>query len=74
MQPDRLIRMANQIASFFATQPRDGQAAGVAGHINAYWAPRMRRAFLDHVAAGGTGLDPLVLAAAPLVRRPAEAA
>ncbi|AMY68085.1 hypothetical protein AKL17_0826 [Frigidibacter mobilis] len=34
----------------------------------------MRRAFLDHVAAGGAGLDPLVLAAAPLVRRPAEAA
>ena len=74
MQPDRLIRMANQIATFFATQPGNAGAEGVAAHLNAYWDPRMRRAFLDHVAAGGAGLDPLVLAAAPLVRRPAEAA
>lgn len=73
MQPERLTRMANQIATFFASQHGDA-AAAVAAHLNAFWDPRMRRAFLDHVAAGGEGLDPLVLAAAPLVRRPAEAA
>lgn len=69
--PQKLIRMANQIAAFFATQPGAGQEAALARHLNAYWEPRMRQAFLDHVAAGGAGLDPLVLRAAGAVNPPA---
>lgn len=67
MSEEKLIRMANQIAAFFAVQ-RGDNAAAVAAHISENWAAPMRAALLAHVAAGGTGLDPLVTAAAPMVR------
>jgi formate dehydrogenase subunit delta len=70
MQPDKTVRMANQIATFFLSQPEAERASGVATHINKFWEPRMRRAFLDHVDAGGEGLMPLVIEAAKLVKRP----
>jgi formate dehydrogenase subunit delta len=70
MQPDKLVRMANQIATFFLSQPEAERAAGVATHINKFWEPRMRRSFVDHVDAGGEGLLPLVIEAAKLVKRP----
>ncbi|WP_137157312.1 formate dehydrogenase subunit delta [Rhizobium sp. FKL33] len=70
MQPDKLVRMANQIATFFLSQPEAERASGVAVHINKFWEPRMRRAFLDHVDAGGEGLLPLVIEASKLVKRP----
>jgi len=67
MSDDKLTRMANQIAAFFATQP--GQAAaGVAAHINDNWPPAMRAALLAQVAAGGQGLAPAVIEAAPHLR------
>ena len=67
----KLVRMANQIATFFHSQPPADGPMGVATHINKYWEPRMRRQFFDIVDnRGGAGLDPLVLEAAPLVRRP----
>ncbi|MBW6505307.1 MAG: formate dehydrogenase subunit delta [Rhodobacteraceae bacterium] len=67
MTDDKLARMANQIAAFFATQP--GSAAeGVAAHINDNWSPAMRAALLAKVAAGGAGLAPAVIAAAPHLR------
>jgi formate dehydrogenase subunit delta len=70
MQPDKLVRMANQIATFFLSQPEAERASGVATHINKFWEPRMRRAFLDHIDAGGEGLLPLVIEASKLVKRP----
>jgi formate dehydrogenase subunit delta len=70
MQPDKLIRMANQIATFMATRPADEGAAGLAGHLNDYWAPPMRAALLAMIAEGAAGLHPLVHQAAPLIRRP----
>ncbi|WP_298497489.1 formate dehydrogenase subunit delta [uncultured Maritimibacter sp.] len=71
MSPDKMVMMANQIATFFASQPGD-RAALVAAHINDFWEPRMRRQLFDHVAAGGAGLDPLVIEAMAMVREPAE--
>ena len=71
MPSDKLVRMANQIAGFFDSQPGGAAAEGVAGHINDFWEPRMRTQLLAHIAAGGAGLAPSVLAAAPLIRRPA---
>lgn len=38
---EKLIRMANQIAAFFASQPGDG-AEGVAQHLRDFWDPSMR--------------------------------
>ena len=61
MNPDKLVKMANQIASFFAAEPdRKVAIAGVADHIKRFWDPRMRREILrwtdDH---NGEGLNAL---------------
>ncbi|MCU0908193.1 MAG: formate dehydrogenase subunit delta [Rhodobacteraceae bacterium] len=66
MQADKIIHMANQIAVNLAARP--DATALCAGHINDYWDPRMRADLLALVAAGGAGLDPAVIAAAPLIR------
>ncbi|CAG0992997.1 formate dehydrogenase subunit delta [Rhizobiaceae bacterium] len=65
-------RMANQIATFFASKPREEGIAGVAEHINKFWEPRMRRHLFELVDSGGEGLHELVRAAAGIIRRPAE--
>lgn len=70
MATETLVRMANQIATFFHSMPEDEQVVGVATHINKFWEPRMRAQFFELVDAGGEGLDPLVLAAAEQIRRP----
>jgi formate dehydrogenase subunit delta len=74
MSLEKIVYMANQIATFFETAAEDAGAAGVANHINAYWEPRMRRQLFEVLDTGGAGLRPLVIAAAPRIRRPAEAA
>lgn len=73
MSPDKLIYMANQIAKFMESKPHDEGVAGVASHINDFWEPRMRTQFLDMIEAGAPGMRPLVLEAAPRIRRPATA-
>ena len=35
-----LVYMANQIATFFASQPRENQAGRVADHLRDFWEPR----------------------------------
>ena len=67
----KLVRMANQIAIFFASQPKATQAAEVAGHLKAFWEPRMLSALYAHVDAGGEGLSPLVREAVGRLRQPA---
>jgi formate dehydrogenase subunit delta len=67
MNQDRLIKMANQIATFFVTQPGDQAAKATAEHIRSFWDPRMRRGIIEHVASGGEGLDPAALAAVRLI-------
>ena len=69
---DKLIRMANQIATFFESKPHDLGVAGTAEHINKFWEPRMRRHFFEVVDAGGEGLKPIVLEAAKSIRRPTQ--
>lgn len=71
MQHDaKIVRMANQIATFFLSQPENVRAPGVANHINKFWEPRMRRQFFDVIDAGGGELLPLVIESAKLVNRP----
>ncbi|WP_425374232.1 formate dehydrogenase subunit delta [Neorhizobium lilium] len=62
--------MANQIATFFLSQPEEVRAEGVATHINKFWEPRMRRHLFEHLDGGGEGLLPLVIQASVLIRRP----
>ena len=63
MSPDRLIYMANQIGKFFQSQGHDKAVPGIAEHIWKFWDPRIRKAILAHLDAGGEGLDPAVRAA-----------
>ena len=62
------VRMANEIAVQFAHRPLDEAAQAVATHMRSFWEPRMRTALLEHLAAGGAGLDPIALQAAELLR------
>jgi formate dehydrogenase subunit delta len=64
MKPDDMVRMANQIATFFASYPHDEAVDGVTVHIRDYWEPRMKRQLAHHIQAGGDGLQPVVLEAA----------
>jgi formate dehydrogenase subunit delta len=62
--PEKLVRKANQIARFFAAQPRQDAVAGVLDHIRKFWDPRMRAQmliFLDE--GGGAELEPIARAA-----------
>jgi formate dehydrogenase subunit delta len=60
MSPDRLVYMANQIGAFFKSQGPGKAVPGIAEHIRKFWDPRMRKAILAHLDAGGSGLDPSV--------------
>ncbi|WP_163850725.1 formate dehydrogenase subunit delta [Pseudooceanicola aestuarii] len=67
MSPDKMVRMANQIATFFLTQPGQDQPERIADHLRDFWEPRMRAQLQAHVATGGAGLDPAVRAAVRLL-------
>ncbi len=55
MHTDSLIRMANQIGTFFEAMPDRAEALeGVAMHLKRFWEPRMRRALLAHIDEAGT--------------------
>jgi formate dehydrogenase subunit delta len=70
MQLEKMVMMANQIATFFQSQPDRQRAEKVAAHINDFWEPRMRAKLLDYAATGGSGLSPLALAACAHIRAP----
>lgn len=72
MSPEKLIRMANQIAAFFETQP-DGGPEAIAAHINDFWEPRMRARLLGLSKDEARTLRPGVLAALPMLRTPHDA-
>jgi formate dehydrogenase subunit delta len=63
MKDQDMVRMANQIAAYFTAYPQAEAEAEVRAHIVAFWEPRMRARLSDHLAQGGDGLHPLVIAA-----------
>lgn len=65
MDIDHLVHMANRIAEFFEAMPDEAEArAGVAGHLQRYWEPRMRAQLAEHLRLRkGAGLRPLVVEA-----------
>ncbi|WP_037992672.1 MULTISPECIES: formate dehydrogenase subunit delta [Thalassospira] len=69
MEPDKLVYMANQIATFFTSKPHAEGVEGVAGHISDFWEPRMRKQLFDMIERGNGGFHPLVIEAAPLIRK-----
>ncbi|MBN8907459.1 MAG: formate dehydrogenase subunit delta [Rhodospirillales bacterium] len=67
MSPDKLVRMVNQIATFFRSQDEASAPAMVADHLEKFWEPRMRKAIVAHGRAGGSGLDPIAARAVMLL-------
>lgn len=67
---EKLVRMANQIAAFFHSKPREEGIAGVAEHINKFWEPRMRQQFFEMLDSGTENFDELVVAASASIKRP----
>ena len=71
MQGDDLVRMANQIAQFFAVYPEEDAVEGIRDHLLKFWPPSMRKDLL--VITGGmlhteAALHPLVIKAAAGLR------
>lgn len=64
---DRLVYMANQIATAFRAEGEDKAAAKTFDHIWHFWDPRMRTMILEHRASGGAGLSPIASAAIDLL-------
>lgn len=53
MDIEKLVRMANQIGTFFQAMPDHAEAVeGIALHLQKFWEPRMRREFLEALDAG----------------------
>ena len=65
------IRMANHIAAHFDHRPPAEAAEELADHIRLFWEERMRADLLAQIADGvdeDDGIDPIVIAAAELLR------
>ncbi|OAO10470.1 formate dehydrogenase [Roseovarius indicus] len=67
MSPEKMVHMANQIATFFKTQPGGNQVENVANHLTDFWDPRMRQQLRNYVDQGGEGLDDIAIGAARMI-------
>ena len=62
MSSESLVKMANQIAHYFDSEPDRALAVqGVRQHLQSFWTPAMRRQLAECIEANaGEGLDPKV--------------
>ncbi|MCJ2033091.1 formate dehydrogenase subunit delta [Methylobacterium sp. J-068] len=60
---EKLVRMANQISTFFRSYPEEEAVAGIHKHILAFWTPKMRASLEAFGPKPESGLDPLALRA-----------
>lgn len=61
MDKQNLVKMANNIGTFFKSEPdRELAIAGIEQHLRNFWEPRMRRQIIDYLQQGGTGLMDIV--------------
>ncbi len=75
MQIERLVKMANEIAQFFASESTAAEAPqNVASHLTKYWDPRMRREIVNHGRQGGGGLSEIARHAVGLLVLPVDTA
>ncbi|MFG1374486.1 formate dehydrogenase subunit delta [Xanthobacter oligotrophicus] len=56
---EKLVYMANQIATAFSAQKHDEAVEATRIHIQKFWDPRMRSKIAEHIAHGGEGLSPI---------------
>lgn len=69
-----LVKMANQISKFFATQSGMPPATATAAHLKQFWDPRMRKAIVVHLDAGGAGLEPIARGAVEILKQEQQTA
>ncbi|WP_232664891.1 formate dehydrogenase subunit delta [Pseudonocardia sp. TRM90224] len=62
------VRLANDIAVQFAHRPVEEAASEIAGHVRAFWDPRMRRDLYAFVERGDEGLEPAAVRAVEILR------
>jgi formate dehydrogenase subunit delta len=76
MNIDQLIKMANEIGSFWEGEAGRDQAAGdVAAHLRRYWEPRMRAQMITyHEQRQGAGLSEVAKQAVAILAAQAKAA
>lgn len=56
MDSEYLVRMANDISHFFASESDHEEAArNVLAHFKRFWDPRMRAQIVAHYRSGGAG-------------------
>ena len=68
MNKEKIIRMANQISSFFKSKKYETSPLEIANHINNFWEPRMRKILLEMIEKKYPGIDNCVLKASSLIR------
>lgn len=73
MHIESLVKMANDIAVFFASESSVEEAPqNVASHLVRFWDVRMRREIIAHSRQGGAGLSDLARRAVTLLKMPAD--
>ena len=60
MDDTTLIRMANQIADFYAPYSEAESIEGIAQHIRSFWEPRMRSGLLEALNTRPDDIKPVV--------------
>ncbi len=68
---EKLVYMANQIASFFVTQGEAKAVPAIADHIRKFWDPEMRRKFLAQADMPNIELHPYAREAVNLLKQTA---
>jgi formate dehydrogenase subunit delta len=71
---DKLVRMANQIADFYAAMPERAAAEGAATHLSLYWTPKMIREIIAFADQGHPGLNAIAARAVESLKQKATAA
>ena len=74
MNTDLMIKMLNEISTFFAGEDDREQAArDIQNHVRRYWEPRMRAQLLEYFEQRqGAGLSDLALKAVALLAEEAH--
>jgi formate dehydrogenase subunit delta len=74
MNIDHLIKMANEIGSFWKGEVGDAAPNEVATHLKRYWEPRMRAQMISYFEERhGAGLSDVALKAVQLLATQAKA-
>lgn len=69
MSAAHLVKMANEIAAFFASYPDAEQAAAdTAAHLRRFWAPALRAQLIAHIGEHPADLAPIARQAVALLQ------